>query len=35
MVEEAGLIEPPPPRLRLVPQEVEQVPARYIGNLTR
>jgi hypothetical protein len=35
MVEKADLIEPPPPRTRFVPQEVEQVPARYVGYLTR
>jgi hypothetical protein len=35
MAEEADLIKPPPPRGRLVPQEVEQVSARHLGDLTR
>ena len=33
MIKEGDLIEPSPPRVRLVSQEVEEVPAGYRGNL--
>jgi hypothetical protein len=35
MIKEADLIESSPPRLCLVSQEVEEVPASYRGNLMR
>ena len=35
MIKEADVIEPSPPRLRLVSQEVEEVPAGYRGDLMR